>query len=412
MNIHSHFAARVILPLTVAALPIVLLLSSVRTFNEIEEQKSIYLRHRVGLLAARLENMPAAASPEEIVESLSQDEPNLAGLQIILRGAAGDTPALEPIWSGGELFHTELGSTGLGQVFRAYVPFHSGAGLRIARIELAGSAADFLVIHARHNVIVSSVAGLVVVALSIVAVWAVRRAERMRLSQIQLEHLAHIGQMSASLAHEIRNPLGTIKGFVQLAGEGTDERTRQLLAPALAETQRLESLVNDLLAYGRPPHPNPKPVLWNEVLGGLAIHGRQLIDSRPIRLIMPEADFALYTDAALLGQALLNLLRNAVEAIPAEAEGEVRVEAAFEGAAGVAIVVADDGDGISDGALARLFEPFFTTKSLGTGLGLAITRKLVASLGGRLEVGRRQGRGTQAAIRLPHARREVPATAG
>ena len=400
MRIPQTIGLRALLTLAVMALPAVLLFSSVRTLHEIDIQRTIYLRHRVALLAARLENVPPEASPQTIVEMLSRDEPNLIDLQVILRGTPADDASLAPIWEGRELFRTGMASAGGSRIFRALVPFHSGGVVRIARIELDPAAADFLVVHARHNVIVSSVSGLVLVVLSVVALWAVRRAERLRQQQMAMEHMAHIGKMSAVLAHEIRNPLGTIKGFVQLAGESAEQRTKDLLRPALAEMQRLEALVNDLLAYGRPPDPQMTAVPWNRIAGEIAAHGRHMIGERPIRFSVTNAAFDVQTDPALLGQALLNLVRNAVEAIPAAQPGEVRIEASACEGGGMSIVVADDGPGIPEGVMARLFEPFHTTKASGTGLGLAITRKLVQSLGGSLEVRRGQRCGTEAEIHL------------
>jgi two-component system, NtrC family, sensor histidine kinase HydH len=401
VTFRKRIAWRAILPLAVAALPAVLLLSSVRTLREIDEQRSVYLRHRVALVAARLESGP---TPAEL-----SDEPDLVDLQVIRRGGPGDDPALAPIWEGHELFRTEMVRLAVGEVFRAYVPFHSGGAMQMARIDLAGSAADFLSVHARHNVIISSVAGVVLAALSFVAIWAVRKAERMRLHELEIEHLAHIGKMAAVLAHEIRNPLGTVKGFVQLAGESGDGRTRDLLAPALEEVRRLESLVNDLLAYGRPPSPQSRPVEWREVAGVLRGHADALAGSRPVRISVADAALEFPTDPALLGQALLNLLRNGVEAVAGG--GEVYIEAREEHGE-LVVSVADNGPGISEEALAKLYEPFFTTKAFGTGLGLAITKRLVASLGGRLSVGRGPAGGTVAAIRLPGPIHTTPAAAG
>jgi two-component system, NtrC family, sensor histidine kinase HydH len=400
VRFRKRIAWRAILPLAVAALPAVLLLSSLRTLREIDEQRSVYLRHRVALVAARLESGP---TPAEL-----SDEPDLVDLQAIERGGPGDDPSLAPIWEGRELFRTEMVRLAAGEVFRAYVPFHFGGAMRMARIDLAGAAADFLSVHARHNVMVSAVAGVVLAVLSLVAVWAVRKAERMRLHELEIEHLAHIGKMSAVLAHEIRNPLGTVKGFVQLAGESGDGRTRDLLAPALEEVRRLESLVNDLLAYGRPPQPQPRPVEWREVAGVLRGHADALAGSRPVRILIEDAALEFSTDPALLGQALLNLLRNGAEAAGG---GEVRVGVREEDRE-LVISVADNGPGISGEALAKLYEPFFTTKAFGTGLGLAITRRLVASLGGRLQVGRGPAGGTLAEVRLPGPIHTAPAEAG
>jgi len=239
------------------------------------------------------------------------------------------------------------------------------------------------------------------VLLSIYALWAMRRTARLRERQLEMEHLAHIGKMAAVLAHEIRNPLGTIKGFVQLAGERVDQPTRDLLKPAIEETQRLEALVNDLLAYGRPPQPHPRMAPWSDVAARIAGHGRQLIGERPVELLVSDAALTWRTDPELLGQALLNLTRNAIEAIPAAAPGQVRIEIRRDGKRGVAILVMDSGSGISDEAAARLFEPFFTTKAFGTGLGLAITRKIAVSLDGTLELRRRDEGGTEAVMRFP-----------
>jgi two-component system sensor histidine kinase HydH len=401
---------RVILPLLLAALPVVLLVSSVRTFEEIDTQRAIYLRHRVSLLAAQLEYLPAPASADAAWEALGDGEPYLTGLEIIARGSAADAPELAPLWLGHELFRTELLDATRPAVYRAYIPFHSGGEPRIARIDLNPAAADFLTVHARHNVILSSIGGVVMIALAVVAMWAIRRASESRLRQMEMEHLAHIGKMSAVLAHEIRNPLGTIKGFVQLAGEAADARTRGLLSPALAETERLETLVNGLLAYGGTPRPNPRTVPWNLIATRIAAQAMHTIGSRPITLCVREEGPAIDTDPDVLGQALLNLLRNAVEAIGAETPGEIEIRAVHQ-ALRVVITVADNGPGIAPEARARLFEPFFTTKAFGSGLGLATTRKLIAALGGEFELRDRARGGTEAVIQLPAAARE-PAEIG
>jgi signal transduction histidine kinase len=285
-------------------------------------------------------------------------------------------------------------------VFRAYVPFHSGEGLRIARIDLDPAAADFLLVHARHNVIIASAGGLVLLALSIYSLWSMRRAARLRERQLEIEQLARIGKMAAALAHEIRNPLGTIKGFVQLAGERVDAATKNLLRPAIVETERLERLVTDLLTYSRPPTPAPAPAEWDDVALRLEAHGRHLIGERPIALSISRSGFTWNTDAGLVEQALLNLLRNAIEAIPQNTPGEVRIEFEQRGA-DIVISVEDTGAGLSDNARTRIFEPFFTTKASGTGLGLAITRGLVSSLGGRLELHGRETGGTRAVMTFP-----------
>ena len=362
----------------------------------------VYLRDRVSLLAARLENVPVGAMPEAVWEMLSDAEPSLRDFRAISRGGAEDDASLAAIWEGRELFRTELRRERAGSVFRAYVPFHSSGRLRIARIDLDPKAADFLLLHARHNVLIASLGGLALVVLSVYSVWATRRAAKLQVRQLEMEHLAHMGKIAAVMAHEIRNPLGTIKGFAQLAAERADPSTRGVLAPAITEAERLERLVKDLLAYGRPPAPVPAIVDWHDVAATAAAHGRLLIGDRPITLVIPERDFTWRSDGALLEQILLNLMRNAVDAIPPATPGEVRVELDTSSAE-VVISVLDTGTGFSEAATERMFEPFFTTKAFGTGLGLAITRGIAASLGGKLEIRRRDRGGTAAVIRLPKA---------
>jgi len=106
-------------------------------------------------------------------------------------------------------------------------------------------------------------------------------------------------------------------------------------------------------------------------------------------------------DPHLLQAALLNLIRNAVEAIGDAPGGEVRLEVHHQGPKGLTLSVIDNGPGLSDAARSRLFEPFFTTKASGTGLGLAITRRLAQSLGGELSINPGRPEGTEAILRFP-----------
>jgi two-component system sensor histidine kinase HydH len=398
-RIPAQIVPRVVLPLVAAALPLVLFYSSVRTLRELDEQRAIYLRHRVSLIVSRLESLEQAPAPEGLWEQFSGQEPYLSDLRILSRGeAAAD---LVPLWNGEELFRTRLSAS----AFRAWVPLHLNGGLHIAQIDLNPAAADFLLEHGRHNVIVASIGGLVLVILATYSLWAMRRTARYQVRQLELEHLAHIGKMSAVLAHEIRNPLGAIKGFVQLAAERTDAPTGKLLGRAVAEAERLEDLVKDLLAYGRPSAPQWREVRWSEiaaVVQGLAAH---LIGNRPVRFTVSPADLAWSCDPALLEQALLNLVRNAVEAIPPNEAGDVSVTAESN-ATGVTVRVRDTGPGLPPAVRDRLYEPFLTTKASGTGLGLAITRRVVVSLGGTLEFASALQGGVEAVLRFPNSKRE------
>ncbi|MEK7407886.1 MAG: ATP-binding protein [Acidobacteriota bacterium] len=391
--------SRYLWPLPVLALPLVLLVSAVLTFRELQEMRAIYLRSRAGALAARLETLQPRLPEEKVVDALRDEEPALLDIRIFDTDHEGRERAfLDPIWQGRELFRIELLTAEGGEIFRAYIPFHSEGRLRIARIDLAASAADYLVSHARHNVVVASLSGLVLVLLSLYAIWSSRRAARLERRQLKLEHLAHLGMMSAVLAHEIRNPLGTIKGFAQLAAEKAEAATAPLLAPILDEIRRLERLVSDLLMYGRPPEPALRWTEWESIASALTAQAREAIGNRSIRFRAQPDGLRLRTDPDLLKAALLNLVRNSIEALDDAGDGEVRLAAAPASGGGLVISVEDNGPGLSAAARARLFEPFFTTKAFGTGLGLPIARRLLSELGGELSLGSAAPRGAKAEV--------------
>jgi two-component system sensor histidine kinase HydH len=384
------------------ALPLILLVSSLLTFRELHEMQAVYLRNRAATIAARLENVSPEQQEGQLLEFLSTEEPALVDLRIYQPGEKdAESPVLESLWNGTRLFHTEELTRNGDTLFRAYIPFHMQSQLRVARIDLAANAADFLLVHARHNILVSLLSSVTLILFAIYFVWSGRRTARLERRQLELQHLAHLGKMSAVLAHEIRNPLGTIKGFAQLAEEQAGENVRALLTPVLGETARLEKLVNDLLLYGGPREPRKQPASWEQLASQLQIHAAEAIGDRPIRFELNGNADSMETDPDLLLQVLLNLVRNSVEAFGDSSEGEVRLVSRRLTNGGLAISVEDNGPGIPEGVRAKLFQPFITTKANGTGLGLSIARKLTEALGGRLEITPLAPHGTRARLVFP-----------
>jgi len=388
---------RYVWPVAILALPAMLLASALLIYRELQDVRTVYLRNRAAAIAVRLE----ALSPERF-GLLADEEPALLDLRVFTReDRSPEAAALEPLWNGLQLFRTlEVREEG-ERIFRAYIPIWTELEPRIVRIDLAASAADFLVRRASQNLLVAAVSGLALLVLSALALWSLRRAAQLERRRLELEHLAHLGEMSAVLAHEIRNPLGTVKGFVQLAGEKAEPGARALLQPALDEIRRLERLVRDLLLYGRTPRPEVRLFDWPVLASDLEAYARQTIGDRPVRFTCSTEPWRLRTDPDLLKQALLNLIRNAFEALGEAGDGEVRVNAARGPRGGVIIAVEDSGPGIPEQLQGKLFEPFHTTKALGTGLGLAISRKLAASLGGRLRLAPMEPHGTRAELEFP-----------
>jgi signal transduction histidine kinase len=225
------------------------------------------------------------------------------------------------------------------------------------------------------------------------------------------ERLAALGQLAAQLAHEIGTPLGSVSGHLQLALSARDVpgALKDRLQVATRELERVSKIVRDYLDSTRTVAPERVTVdverVVDEALGiCISAESRARIDVH--KRIDAGAAHA-ETDPGLLRQILVNLITNAVDAVP-EDGGHIRVEAAPHGGA-VAIAVADDGVGIAPEDAARIFEPFYTTKGRGkgTGLGLAICRELATALGGRITVDSAPGRGSTFTVTLPKSERKA-----
>ncbi|MGC8794413.1 MAG: sensor histidine kinase [Bryobacteraceae bacterium] len=385
-------------PLLALLLPLLLVATSLATLARLSEFRDLYLRNRAAALVARLEVLQAAPGPE-LLDSLLDEEPALVDLHLFDPEEQGPEAAvLASIREGRELFHTERVRIAGTEIFRAYIPCHAAGRLRIARIDLAASAADFLLLPARRNVLAAALSGVALTLLALYALWSLRRTAQLERRQLEMEQLARLGRMAATLAHEIRNPLATIKGFVQLAAEKASPDVAALLGPVSPEIERLERLVKDLLQYGRPVEPRLAWVNWDALAAELETNARQLAGGSDLRIRVFGGPIRLKTDPDLLKAALLNLVRNAVEASGESGEVAILIEPSRDG---LVIAVEDEGSGIPAEVRRRLFEPFYTTKAFGSGLGLATSRKLVETLGGRLDLVDRQPRGTRAEIRFP-----------
>jgi two-component system, NtrC family, sensor histidine kinase HydH len=240
----------------------------------------------------------------------------------------------------------------------------------------------------------SSAAGLLAIAALIL--WgAAIREERAELRSAARRHLAQLGEMSAVLAHEIRNPLASLKGHAQLLSEKLDDPALSARVDRVVqEALRLESLTNDLLDFARSGGiqvvaANPADVLMNAVAATTPDRIETSIVGAPA--IWP-------IDPARIQQLLINLIDNALSATPYPANVEVRV--CREGDA-LLYAVRDHGPGVPDGERSRVFEPFHTTKLRGTGLGLAVAKRIADLHGGRIDIADSPGGGAEFRVLLP-----------
>lgn len=214
-----------------------------------------------------------------------------------------------------------------------------------------------------------------------------------------------LGRLSASLAHEIKNPLASIKGTAEILRDEFpgDHPKREFVDILFKETGRLHDTVEEILRYskGRPPEREealePLPMVARHVG---ALLERQLREKQ-VRLSLPTDDEAqhLLVESAKFSQVLLNLGLNALDAVQPGGQIWVRVENAADG--GWLISVCDDGPGVPEAEKEKIFAPFYTGKTDGTGLGLLISRKIVESYGGSLRAADRLGGGACFEILLP-----------
>ena len=230
--------------------------------------------------------------------------------------------------------------------------------------------------------------------------------ERMKLQ----ENLANLGEMAAGLAHEFKNSLATIHGWVQLleaqlAAKSAIDDQHQTLDATLNEVRLLSRLVTDFLNFARPQRLNLSSVSLRSVIEDCAAEIRPLLDEGAIELRI-EGDFAeVAADESLLRRVFVNLFRNAAEAIdPHSTEKRITAGGAIDAGPDRAyahVRVTDTGAGISREDLPRIFIPFFTTKSRGYGIGLALVQKIVMAHGGDVGVEKSGASGTTFHCRLP-----------
>jgi two-component system sensor histidine kinase PilS (NtrC family) len=236
--------------------------------------------------------------------------------------------------------------------------------------------------------------------------------KRMEEQVRQADRLAAIGRLAAGLAHEIRNPIGSIRGSVEVLRESLNPQgdDRRLMDIVLRESDRLDAIIRDFLQFSRPPHlvrvPTDLSAMLDEILLMLSNQGRVTGADAPavrIRRDVSEPGVKAEVDPAQMRQALWNLCRNAVEAMPQGGELRVSVRTASSPAGRplMEITVEDTGVGIAAAELTQVFEPFFTTKPHGTGLGLAIAHRIVEDHGGEIRVQSEPWRGSRFIISLP-----------
>ncbi|HYG70382.1 MAG TPA: ATP-binding protein [Anaeromyxobacteraceae bacterium] len=219
--------------------------------------------------------------------------------------------------------------------------------------------------------------------------------------------------LAAGLAHEIKNPLAGLQGSAELLANEAEGSAREYALVIAREAKRVDGLVRELLDLARPAALAAAPVNVHDVLRDVLALARAFPGADRVAFV-ERYDPSLppvFADAEKLTQVLLNLVRNALEALPGTSSPQIALETSvatlrLRSATGrrrplARVSVQDNGPGIAEGMAARLFTPFATSKPHGTGLGLAISRRIVEAHGGRIEVKSRASGGAEANVYLP-----------
>ena len=251
------------------------------------------------------------------------------------------------------------------------------------------------------------------------AVAVLRDIARLRQLEAEMRRgqtLAAAGQIAVGLAHEVRNPLGAIRGAVQLLQRelGDEARWREYTEVLLREVDRVNRIIEMLLDLGRPVTLRPVPLNIHQALERVALLCEEMATARGVTIVRrydPSLP-AILADEDRIAQVFHNLVRNAIEAMPRGGRLTLATRLSRDplfakidlgqGARTMAEVqVADEGEGIPEATRARLFTPFFTTKDRGLGLGLALSHRIVEEHRGAMQVASEPGRGTTVSCFLP-----------
>ena len=219
----------------------------------------------------------------------------------------------------------------------------------------------------------------------------------------QSEKLAAIGQLAAGIAHEIRNPLASISGSIQLLQAGSDQNdeNKKLMNIVSREIDRLNVLITEFLDYAKPEAPKEDEIHLGELLKEILEFTKVQYQEQNISTqIEVASEISMIGNRDKLRQAFMNIIVNAFQALQKRENGSIIINV-HRSQAGAKIKISDNGSGIEEKVVNRIFEPFLTTKVKGTGLGLAITHSIIQSHKGHISVDSTINQGTTFHIELP-----------
>lgn len=325
------------------------------------------------------------SSPEILSE---QNITSMAGNPYFKRALTGEIVVSKLEEFAGEKFMT------------AYAPIHDLNGFTTGILVIEAKAEFFNVVNNLKNrlLLFSFINFILILLIAFILSKTIKRTISYQTEIKDKEHLVQLGTMAAIVAHELRNPLSIIEGTNDIIKMKYCKNDDEIFEFIPKEINRLAVLIEDFLNFAREPQLTVEKLDVSTLLGYIKM---SLSENEADRLqIEPlSSEVEIYTDQNLLKQALLNIVKNAMQAT--EQGGNVSIKIVKQKKQLYKIVVKDNGQGIPAEILPKIFEPFFTSKQRGTGLGLAITKRVIEQLKGRIAINSVANESTEVIIDLP-----------
>ncbi len=282
------------------------------------------------------------------------------------------------------------------EVFLSDTKININKNQYILRVALHLYPAETLLRTSKIHLIFIFLSAFIVIVAGITTVFIFEKIEKM---QIKMNELENLSILSRVLAHEIRNPLGSIKGFAQyLLKKISDISLKEYLDIIIKESIRLERLTNELSIYANPENVNLKEVNLKEVIHEVILPFMN--QHEEIKFIQHTDNIYVKTDIDKIKQIFSNIIQNSVDAL-ADSKDKTLTIRAYKTNGKIKIEIEDSGAGMDEETLKKASEPFFTTKPKGTGLGLAIVERLCELLKIDLQIKSKKGHGTKTCLIIP-----------
>jgi two-component system, NtrC family, sensor histidine kinase HydH len=415
--------------------------SAIKVDRTLQALQIDYLRNQAVNLATSLElaardlpvNQPSdlQATLEEVLAGTNSSDLEAAIVSHDYRIKAHSDPAkigslletkeLKQIFSAQAIYRDQTFADHGESIYQIILPVHLGS-LKRPEGEIASAStgtdydavilnlntrtARFIVELGRSNLYWTLAACAILLLLVGYSLFIMKRFLQLEAEEARDRQWVALGRMSATLAHEIRNPIGAVKGFAQLLAERSPlpSADSSYLMAMIRESERLETLVANLLIFSKPKSIQPRLFQLREIWDDLGLLFEKKAREASVFLDFknPAHEISLQTDYELFKRVLINVVENAIQSMPKG--GTIAFSTLHDkNNSKVRLTVDDEGDGLNKNNVEKIFEPFYTTRASGTGLGLAISRQIMQILGGSIQLENRPTRGVRCTLELPAA---------